>query len=114
MLILILLLVAGSIVVYIAQYNFMPVTVNLGLYVFSDIPLFYVITGSLLAGLVLSYLVYLIYAISNSLKLRGKNIELKKKKNEVMELTKRIHQLELQNEKLSHNSGNKPEDPDAL
>jgi lipopolysaccharide assembly protein A len=88
----------------------MPVTVNLGLYVFSDIPLFYVIIGSLLTGLVLSYLFYLVYAISNSFKLLGKNKEIKKNKNAVLELTKRIHQLELENEKLK----TRLEDPNAV
>jgi len=78
MLILILLLVVGSILVYISKYNFVPVTVNLGLYTFSDIPLFYVIVASVIFGLVLSYLFYLVHAISNSFTLRGKNKEIKK------------------------------------
>lgn len=114
MLVLILLLVLGSILVYISKFNFVPVSVNLGFYTFSDIPLFYVIVGSLVTGLVLSYVVYLIHSITTAIKLRGKNNEIKKNKDEVLELTKRVHQLELENEKLSHNSGNKPEDPNAL
>jgi len=114
MLVFILLLVVGSILVYISKFNFMPVSVNLGLHVFSDIPLFYVIAGSLLTGLVLSYLVYLVHAISLSFKLRGKNKEIKKNKDEVLELTKRVHQLELENEKLKHYSDAEPEDPNAL
>lgn len=114
MLILILLLVVGSILVYISKFNFMPVSVNLGLYVFSDIPLFYVIVGSLVFGLVLSYLLYLVHAISTSFTLRGKDNAIKKNKNEVLELTKRVHQLELENEKLKHSSNVEPEDPNAL
>jgi len=92
----------------------MPVSVNLGPYVFSNIPLFYVIIGSLLTGLMLSYLVFLVYAISHSLTLRSKNKEIKKNKDEVLELTKRVHQLELEKEKLKTNSGNEPKDPNAL
>jgi len=114
MLVLILFLVIGSVLVYISKYNFTPVSVNLGLHVFSDVPLFYVIIGSLLTGLVLSYLAYLIHAISNSFTLRGKNKEIKKNKDEVLELTKRVHQLELENEKLGHDSGLEPEDQNAL
>jgi len=114
MLVLILFLVVGSILVYISKYNFMPVSVNLGLYVFSNIPLFYVIIGSLLTGLVLSYLVYLVRALSTSFTLWGKNSEIKKKKDEVLELTKRVHQLELENEKLGHDSDLKPQDRNAL
>lgn len=114
MLILILLLVVGSILVYISKYNFTPVSIALGPYVFSDIPLFYVIIGSLIAGLLLSYGIYLIRSISTSLTLRGKDKEIKKNKDEVLELTKRVHQLELDNEKLKNGPSIEPQDPNAL
>jgi uncharacterized integral membrane protein len=114
MLIVILFLIVGSLVVYVSRFNFTPVTVNLGFYKFSDIPLFYVIIGSLLIGLTLSYLVYLIRSILTSFALRGKNKEIKKEKDEVLELTKRVHQLELENEKLKHDSGDEPDDPNSL
>jgi putative membrane protein len=114
MLILILFLIIGSGLVYISKFNFVPVTLNLGMYVFSDIPLFYVIVGSLIIGLVLSYLVYLVGTISTSFTLRGKDKEIKKDESDILELTKRIHQLELENEKLKHLSGNEPEDKNAL
>ena len=103
MLILILLLVVGSILVYISKFNFVPVSVNLGQYVLSDIPLFYVIIGSLVTGLVLAYVIYFAHEIFNSFAFRGKDKEIKKNKDEVLELTKRVHQLELENEKLKHN-----------
>ena len=114
MLILILLLVVGSILVYISRFNFVPVSVNLGIVSISDIPLFYVIAGSLIVGLVLSYIVYLFNSISTSFTLRGKNKEIKKNKDEVLELTKRVHQLELENEKLKHSPTNEPEDANVL
>jgi len=102
MLLIILLLIVGSILAYISHSNLMPVTVNLGPYVFANIPLFYVIVGSLLTGLVLSYILYLVHAISDSFIIRGKEQQIKKNKAEVLELTKRVHQLELENEKLKH------------
>ncbi|MFZ3069279.1 MAG: LapA family protein [Microgenomates group bacterium] len=114
MLILILFLVVGSILVYISRFNFVPVSVNLGIVSISDIPLFYVIVGSLIIGLVLSYIVYLFNSISTSFTLRGKDKEIKKNKDEVLELTKRVHQLELDNEKLKHSPTNEPEDANAL
>lgn len=114
MLVLILLLIVGSILVYISKFNFMPVSVNLGFYAISDIPLFYVIVGSLLFGLVLSYLIYIVNAISNSFTIHGKDKEIKTGKDDVLELTKRVHQLELENEKLQHGEGTEPEDPNAL
>ena len=114
MLVLILLLVIGSVLVYISKFNFTPVTVNLGLYTFSNIPLFYVIVASVLTGLILSYLVYLVREISTSFTLRGKNKEIKKEKEEVLELTKNVHQLELQNEKQKNNTNVEPQDKNAL
>ncbi|MFA6519024.1 MAG: LapA family protein [Candidatus Shapirobacteria bacterium] len=114
MLVLILLLIVASAIVYVSQFNFMPVSVNLGLHTFSDIPLFYVIVGSFLAGLVLSYLAYLIHAISTSFTLHGKDNEIKKNKEEILELTKQVHQLELENEKQKNNENVKPTDPNAL
>lgn len=106
MLTLILVLVVGAILVYISKYNFMAVTLNLGFRSFSNIPLFYIIVGSVVFGLVLSYLVSLVRAITNSWTLRGKNKEIKKNKEEVLELTKMVHKLELEEKR--------PSDPNAL
>ncbi len=109
-----MLLVIGSLLVYISQFNFMLVSVNLGFYAFSDVPLFYVIVASMLFGLILSYVVYLIHSISTSLTIRGKDNKIKEHKDEVLELTKRVHQLELENEKLRQGEVEKPQDPNAL
>jgi|SRR3989344_2879800 len=114
MLVIILSLIVGTLLVYISRYNFQPVSVNLGFTVFSGIPLFYIIVGSLVIGLALSYLVSVMQSISTSFILRGKNIEIKKKKDEVLELTKRVHQLEIKNEKLGKDSGIEPGDRNAL
>ena len=114
MLIIILLLMLGSILVYISKFNFQPVSVNLGFVVFHEIPLFYVIVGSLLVGLALSYFGYIVNAISNFFVIRGKNREINRNKGEVLELTKRVHQLEVKNEKLGRESGIEPGDVNAL
>lgn len=111
---LILLLVVGSALVYISKYNFALVSVNFGFYAISNIPLFYVIIGSVVTGLLLSYLINLIPTISTYFALRGKNSEIKKGKDEVLELTKQVHQLELENERQSHATVVKPEDPNSL
>lgn len=93
----------------------MLVTVNLGVMTFSNVPLFYVIAGALIIGLVLSYLIYRIQAISTFFEVRGKNKEIKKDKDEILELTKRVHQLELENEKIKNGSVEaEPTDQNAL
>ena len=114
MLTLILLLVTGSLFVYISKFNFMLVSVNLGMYTISNIPLFYVIVASVVLGLVLSYLFQLAQSISNSFTLRGKNNEIKKGEGEILELTKRVHQLELENEKVRNGTDSEPTDQNAM
>ena len=114
MLIIILSLIVGSLLVFISRFNFQLVTINLGFKVFAGIPLFYVIIGSFVIGLILSYLVSLIQSVSTSFTLHGKNVEIKKNKDEVLELTKRVHQLEIKNEKLGKDSGIEPGDRNSL
>lgn len=110
---LITLLIAGSAIAYVSRANLMPVSVTLGQYVIEDIPLFYVMVGSLLVGLVFSYLLQILRNISYSFVLRGKKREINTGKGEVAMLTKRVHQLEIENEKLKRKYS-VPTDTNAL
>ena len=114
MLIVVIFLIIGSILAYLSHDNLMPVSVMFGPYVFYDIPLFYVIVGSVVTGLLVSYLLHVLYVISTSLRLRSKEKELKKSQEEVLELTKRVHQLELEKEKHKRGSAVEPADRLAL
>lgn len=113
MIILILFVIVGAVMAYLAQNNLMQVTLNIGPYVFSGIPLFYIIVGSLLTGLVLAYLIYIVNSIFVSLSMHKKDSTIKKSGSEIAELTKRIHQLELENERLKNDSS-EPSDKNAL
>jgi putative membrane protein len=104
MLILILFLIVGGVMVYLAQNNLMLVTLYLGTYAFSNIPLFYIIIGSLLTGLGLAYFIYLINSIFIAFSMHRKDSAIKHGKSDIVDLTKRIHQLELENERLKNNS----------
>jgi len=114
MLTLILFLIVGSILVYISKFNFGLVSVNLGFYIINNIPLFYVIVGSIVFGLILSYLAYLFHSIFISYTIRSKNHEIKKNKEEVLDLTKQVHQLEIEKEKIKNGSDSEPTDKNAL
>ena len=108
-------LIIGSAMVYLSQNNLTPVTLHLANYVFSNIPLFYIIVGSLLTGLVFAYLAYLISSIFTGFTIRGKDNKIKQTKSEVVDLTKRVHQLELENERLKNNyTIVEPSDKNAL
>ncbi|PIY79317.1 MAG: hypothetical protein COY81_03280 [Candidatus Pacebacteria bacterium CG_4_10_14_0_8_um_filter_43_12] len=113
MLNIIIILVLGSVVAYISKFNLESTSVNLGGYVINDVPLFYVIIASVLTGLILSYLFLLLQQVSNSLTLRGKRKEIKTGRAENLDLTKRIHQLEIENERLK-NGSTEPSDRNAL
>lgn len=104
MLILILFLVIGAVMVYLAQNNLTLVTLHLGTYVLSDIPLFYIIIGSLLTGLGLAYLIFIFNSIFTAFTMHGKDNKIKQGKSDIVGLTKQIHQLELENERLKNNS----------
>lgn len=114
MLILILFILFGSIVAYLAQHNLMRIVLNVGPYVFTDIPLFYVIVGSVLTGLLIGYVIYIIHTTLLNFKLRGKDKRIRESTDEVANLTKRIHQLELENVKLKKISDQEVEDENSL
>jgi lipopolysaccharide assembly protein A len=114
MLLIIFLLAGGASLAYLSKYNMMSVSVNLGFQTFNDIPLFYVIVASLLLGMIVSYVYFSFHNIAAFFKLRGKKNEIKQGKESVLELTKRIHQLELENEKLKHKKVDQVADRNAL
>lgn len=101
--------------VYLAQNNLTLVTLRLGTYVVPGIPLFYVIISSLLTGLILAYLVYLVNSIFTNFSMRRKDKAIKHGKSDIVDLTKQIHKLELENERLKNNSAMaEPQDRNAL
>lgn len=113
MLIFIIMIVVGSVLAYVSKDNLMLTSLKVGPYIFASIPLFYVIIGSFLSGLILSYIIHFPQEISEFFLLRSKRNEIKKSRNNVLELTKKVHQLELENEKIKNNS-KVPSDPRAM
>ncbi len=104
MLSLILLLILGSGLAYLALQNTAAVTVTLLNYTFPDAPLFSVILGSMLIGVLLAYIIYLANSISTALTMHGKDNKIKESENDLTSLTKKTHQLELENESLKKDS----------
>lgn len=112
---LILFLIAGGVMVYLAQNNLEIVSLHLGTYEFTGIPLFYIIIGSLLVGLGIAYFFQFMHSIVNAISMHGKDNTIKQGNSDIVSLTKRIHQLELENERLKNNSTViEPQDSNAL
>ncbi len=110
MLILIFLLLVGAGFTFLSLQNTAIVSLNFLNYNFPNLPINYVIIGSILFGVVLAYFISFVNSISTSMKIRGQNNQLKQEKKEVVELTKRVHQLELENVGLKIE--NYPDDTD--
>ena len=102
MITLILILLVGGVFVYLAQNNLTPVTLHVGSTVITNIPLFYIIIGSILTGLTVAFLIHLVNSIFVSFSLHVKDSKIKQAKNDIADLTKRVHQLELENERLKN------------
>lgn len=108
MLVLIISILFGIFIASFAIQNTTGVTIEFGQYTLTEIPLYMVAVGSLLLGLVTAYLISIVDAFSNTLKIHGKENSLKEAKRTVAELTKRVHELELENVRL--NPDNKTSD----
>ena len=100
MLTLITLVLFGILAAFFATQNTALVTITLASYIFRDIPLYLIVLASLLLGLVLSSLLGLVNSIASSFTIHGKDVKIKESKQTVATLTKRVHQLELENERL--------------
>ena len=101
MLALIFIILFGGAVAYFATLNTDTLTLHFLSYKFSDIPIYLVMLGFLLVGLLAAWIVHLLNAISSSRTLNAKEQALQEEKRMNLELTKRVHQLELENTKLT-------------
>lgn len=85
MLIWILFLVAGSIAVFLELNNFGPIVVS---------------TRVLSVGLSLAFALYLFHTIFETFSIYKRDRKIKHGNSDITDLTKRIHQLEIENAKL--------------
>ncbi len=107
MVLIILLLVFGILAALFAVQNTTHVDVTLLGYTLSQIPLYLIMLGSLLVGILVSSIFNLSNIISSSLQMHGKDAKIKKSNSTVTNLHSRIHQLELENAKLKGRSEGK-------
>ena len=100
---------------YFATENTAAVAVHFPGLAFSGIPLYIVILGSLLLGIVLATIIHIIDSLTNFLFLRKKENTLKELKKTIAQLIKRVHQLELSGDKTNGvNEGTDAEDDTSI
>lgn len=112
--VIILAVVVGSGIAYFATQNTSLVTLHFGPYTLLNIPLYLVVTATLLLGLLLAWIFSLVNSLSSKITLHGKESKIKAAEKTIVELTKQIHQLELENVRLKEKSGEEEYDSKSL
>lgn len=100
MITLILVLISAITLALFATQNTQAVFIAFGNYRLSGIPLYLVVLAALLLGIIISWFISLFGSVSSFFTLHGINKEIDNSEKEVMSLTKRVHELELENERL--------------
>jgi len=111
---LILTIIFGLIIAYFATLNTSSVSLYLPNYTISSLPLYIVVVGAMLIGLLLAWIISIANNISTGFTIRGKENKIRDYKKEIADLTKRIHQLELENTKLEAGSDTSTADDKSL
>jgi putative membrane protein len=97
---LIVILLVGSLVAFFATQNTQTTTVTLANYPLTDVPIYMIVLISLVLGIGVSWFLSLFGSISSFFTLKNKETKIKAGNREITALTKRIHTLELENERL--------------
>jgi len=97
---LILLIISGAVFAYFAAQNTQQISINFLHYTTGNLPLYLVILIALLLGITISWVISFFGFVSTSLTIFGKNSKIKEDKKEIDSLKKKIHDLELENERL--------------
>lgn len=97
---LIILIISGAGFAYFATQNTARVSISLFHYTFSNIPVYVVVLAALLIGILIASIISTFGSISTSLTMFGKNSKIKKDSKDIASLNNRIHDLELENERL--------------
>jgi putative membrane protein len=114
MIVFFLLLVVSIFVAFFATQNTAPTSITIATYSLKDIPMYLIVLVSLLIGFILSSLINLKKIISSALTISSKDMEIKDADHMISELTKRVHQLELENTRLETLNGEQVVDEKSL
>ena len=114
MVVLLLVLLFGLALAYFATQNTTLTSIVIGPYLIADLPLYLVVLGALVLGAAVSGLLYSLHTLTSSLELNDKKKQINALKNELAEITRATHKLELQNTKLKTKLGEDDFDEDSI
>ncbi len=99
--------IIGTIFAFLATQNTVPVSIHLGGYTWTNVPLFVVAIASLLVGLIISWLLSIVNWAFSSMTIRNKEVRAQKAETSISQLQKRILELENRNTELETKLQNK-------
>jgi len=85
---------------YVAIQNTAPVTLQIGSFLLSSIPLYFALLGSFLCGLIICAVISLSEWASSALVLHGKDSTIKEASRKMNELENKVRNLEVENARL--------------
>ena len=90
---------------YFALQNGTPVNIQLGELVFPEVPVYLIAVGSLILGILITSIFYLVRTVS-AMTIHGRHYQPTTDNKTVVALERRIHDLEIENTRLkaSHDS----------
>jgi len=110
MLTLLLTVILAIVFAVFATQNTGTSTINFAGYSLQNVPLYLIVLIPLLMGLSFSFVIHLLKSLSSKLTINKGKSEIKTLKNEIAEVTKEAHKLELENTKLKAKTGEFDED----
>jgi hypothetical protein len=100
-------IIFGGAIAFFAIQNAGPIDLHVNGFHLTT-PLYWVVLGSVLLTLIFSWIVSLFNTISSSFLLHGRDNTVKQLKKENADLTKKLHQLEIDNARTTGEQKNKP------
>lgn len=102
---LVTLVLFGILSALFANQNTGTATLHLGYSTLTNIPLYLIILGSMLLGLIMAWVISVIESILVSFRIMGKNRAIKATQQEVETLKQKLQDVELENIKLKGEEG---------
>ncbi|QQS38832.1 LapA family protein [Candidatus Woesebacteria bacterium] len=110
----IFVVVFGVVFAYFATINTNQISVNFGFYQLTNSPIYLVVLISAAIGMLLTAVLYFLRFMSTYFTIGSKEKDIKEANKRIAELTKDLHKIELENERLRTKAGNNDYDEDSL
>ncbi len=112
--IIILSVILGLGIGFFATQNGELISLYFGSFTLPNVPVYLAVVGALLLGLLLAWIFYILRSFSSSMTLHSKESKLKEANKTIAQITKSLHQLEIENARLKEKSGEEGPDDKSI